>query len=75
MQQHQLPVEMASSEQKWQYSGNRDDFYSVSSDAIHETDYSSEEKALVRKIDWLILPIICTLDFLQVHRRRRKNMM
>lgn len=53
-------------ETKWQYSGNRDEFYSASSDTENERDYSDEEKALVRKIDWMIMPIICMLDFLQV---------
>ncbi|KAI7907698.1 major facilitator superfamily domain-containing protein [Cokeromyces recurvatus] len=52
-------------EMKWQYSGNRDDFYSISSDPIRQREYSAEEKALVRKIDLMVLPIICTLDFLQ----------
>ncbi|KAI9482967.1 MAG: major facilitator superfamily domain-containing protein [Benjaminiella poitrasii] len=52
-------------EMKWQYSGNREDFYSISSDSTRGHEYSSEEKALVRKIDVMILPIICTLDFLQ----------
>ncbi len=53
-------------ETKWQYAGNRDEFYSASSDTIQDEVYSSEEKALVRKIDLLIMPMICALDFLQV---------
>lgn len=27
---------------------------------------SAEEKALVRKIDFFLMPLICTIDFLQV---------
>lgn len=54
---------------KWQYTGNRDDFYNSSaSEATHEQEYSEEEKLLVKKIDWFIMPIICTLDFLQVNK-------
>lgn len=52
---------------KWLYSGNRDDFYSISSFQNERSEYSSEEKALVRKIDLLLMPLICTLDFLQVN--------
>ncbi|CAO0795083.1 unnamed protein product [Mucor circinelloides] len=58
-------VDSMAHETKWQYSGNRDDFYSVSSDTGYERGYSDEEKALVRKIDWMIMPTICILDFLQ----------
>ncbi|KAI8364619.1 major facilitator superfamily domain-containing protein [Blakeslea trispora] len=49
---------------KW----HRDEFYSSGSDDVgqnSENYYSSEEKSLVRKIDWLLMPIICLLDFLQ----------
>jgi hypothetical protein len=54
-------------ETKWHYVGNREDFYSTSSsDQAHEKGYSAEEKALVRRIDLLAMPIICMLDFLQV---------
>lgn len=53
-------------ETKWQYTGNRDEFYSVSSETMQDEVYSSEEKALVRKIDLLVMPMICALDFLQV---------
>ncbi|CEI90193.1 hypothetical protein RMCBS344292_04523 [Rhizopus microsporus] len=48
----------------WQYTRNRDDMFHGVAD-INVQDYSTEEKALVRKIDLLVLPIICTLDFLQ----------
>lgn len=61
-------VDSMAHETKWQYSGNRDDFYSVSSDTGYERGYSDEEKALVRKIDWMIMPTICILDFLQVQQ-------
>lgn len=54
-------------ETKWQYTGNRDEFYSVSSETMQDEVYSSEEKALVRKIDLLVMPMICILDFLQVY--------
>lgn len=54
---------------KWQYAGNREDFYnSFASDTTHDQEYSDEEKQLVRKIDWFVMPIICTLDFLQVNK-------
>ncbi|KAI8357357.1 major facilitator superfamily domain-containing protein [Choanephora cucurbitarum] len=49
---------------KW----HRDEFYSNGLDDIGQSSeeyYSSEEKALVRKIDWMLMPIICALDFLQ----------
>jgi hypothetical protein len=55
---------------KWQYTGNRDDFYSVST---HDQAYTQEEKALVRKIDLFIMPIICALDFLQVNKKKQKR--
>lgn len=61
-------VDSMTHETKWQYSGNRDDFYSASEDTGYERGYSDEEKALVRKIDWMIMPIICILDFLQVQQ-------
>ena len=50
---------------KW----HRDEFYSNGLDDIGQSSeeyYSSEEKSLVRKIDWMLMPIICALDFLQV---------
>ncbi|KAI8967803.1 major facilitator superfamily domain-containing protein [Mycotypha africana] len=55
---------------KWHYNGgNREDFYSnassTSGDQAHSIRYSAEEKALVRKIDFMIMPMICVLDFLQ----------
>ncbi|EIE89441.1 hypothetical protein RO3G_14152 [Rhizopus delemar RA 99-880] len=64
---HQSPaleLETTYNDKNWQYSRNREDIFSVAAD-LKELDYSEEEKALVRKIDFLILPIICTLDFLQ----------
>lgn len=66
---HQSPaleLETTYNDKNWQYSRNREDIFSVAAD-LKELDYSEEEKALVRKIDFLILPIICTLDFLQVN--------
>ncbi|KAI8079018.1 major facilitator superfamily domain-containing protein [Gilbertella persicaria] len=51
-------------ESKW----HRDGFYNNGIDDMaynSENEYSSEEKSLVRKIDWMLMPIICTLDFLQ----------
>lgn len=56
-------------ETKWQYAGNRDEFYNASSDNMQDEVYSSEERALVRKIDLLVMPMICALDFLQVNFR------
>ncbi|CEP15329.1 hypothetical protein [Parasitella parasitica] len=58
-------IESKAHEPKWRYSGNRDDFYSVCSDNANGRVYSKEEKALVWRIDWMIMPIICILDFLQ----------
>ncbi|KAG1451838.1 hypothetical protein G6F56_007981 [Rhizopus delemar] len=47
---------------QWKFTQNRDDLFTATS---KDQEYSEEEKALVRKIDFLVLPIICTLDFLQ----------
>ncbi len=56
----------------WKYN-NRDDIFTADS---RNEGYSVEERALVRKIDFLILPIICTLDFLQVtHKIPNTNSM
>jgi hypothetical protein len=37
-------------------------------DAYREDDIpmSMEEKSLVRKIDFLLMPVVCTINFLQV---------
>lgn len=64
---HQSPpleLENHHNDKNWQYSRNRDDLFSAQAD-LNDLDYSDEEKSLVRKIDFLVLPIICTLDFLQ----------
>lgn len=53
-------------DKSWQYTRNRDDIFHGVID-VNVQDYSTEEKALVRKIDLLVLPIVCTLDFLQVN--------
>lgn len=39
-----------------QYEAYRDD----------DIPMSTEEKALVRKIDFFLMPLVCTIDFLQV---------
>lgn len=62
-------MDMDVHEAKWHYSGNREEFYSVST---YDQEYTREEKALLRKIDWFIMPVICTLDFLQVMKARKQ---
>ena len=38
-----------------------------------EQERTAEERALVRKLDLYIMPIVCILDFIQVTKKEEKN--